>query len=291
LLIVATLLLILRKRDLEGILFISVGVYILLSIVSSSQEWNLIILGGVLLLTLLTLFSKDLKKWLFFLIPGILFIDGIIDVFHGTIDVIASEYSLFVVVIALYYAFCYACERCNLPLSEILKADEKTDFKQSGSIIIYLLFTTLLGGYVFHYILGEAVLPLESFIQVQFVAAFVFIYMALLLLIIGGRILVPIMFFLVAVLGIISMYCSGTMFIGIGILVLVLGLISLLKKEGGILFGIMLIVYSISWFFTALASDGVATTPALSIMLNLIPCIITLYLGFIEFSQLRLPKL
>ncbi|HJJ31846.1 MAG TPA: hypothetical protein O0X25_00005 [Methanocorpusculum sp.] len=83
------------------------------------------------------------------------------------------------------------------------------------------------------------------------------------------------------------MFSTGAMFIGCGILFIIIGLFAMLRKESRILPGIMLIVYGCSCFFTAYIGGNF---PVVSAILNAVPCLIAIYLAFVVYSQKNLPK-
>jgi len=290
LLIMATLLIVLHKRDMIAILFFMMGFYQLFFAFTSAGIWRSILVGLVLLVALVTLSGQDKKKWMLFLIPLIWFIRSLIIMCIGYSVAGNIVLCIILAVISLYYAFCCACERCNLPGAKILTADENTDFKASGSVLGYMLFAIITGGYALHYILGEAVLPLETFVSLELISGALMIFVAILLLTVGKMRFTPIMFLLIGLTNIITMYCSGTMFIGIGILWFVLGLFAMLRKESRILPGIMMIIYGCSWFFSAYANGALVSVPVVSVFLNAIPCLIAIYLSFVVYSQRKLPK-
>ncbi|HJJ48516.1 MAG TPA: hypothetical protein O0X39_05980 [Methanocorpusculum sp.] len=287
LLIIATLLIVLHKRDMVAILFFMMSFYPLFNAFTSSGLWWVIILVVFLLLVVLvTLTGQDKKKWMLFLIPLILFISSLIGLLIG----FNLTPMFIIIVICLYYAFCCACERITLPGAKMLTADESTDFKASGSVLGYMLFALITGGYALHYLLGEAVLPLETFMTVELLAGTLMIFVAILLLTVGKMRFTPVMFLLVALIGILSMYSSGAMFIGLGILMIVVGLFAMLRKESRILPGIMLIIYGCTWFFSAYVAGTSVSAPVVSAILNGIPALIAIYLSFVVYSQRKLPK-
>jgi len=290
LLVVATLLIVLHKRDMIAILFFMMGFYQLFFAFTSAGIWRSILVGLVLLVGLVTLAGQDKKKWMLFLIPLIWFIRSLIIMCIGYSVAGNIVLCIILAVISLYYAFCCACERCNLPGAKILTADESTDFKASGYVLGYMLFAIITGGYALHYILGEAVLPLETFVSLELVSGALMIFVAILLLTVGKMRFTPIMFLLIGLVSILSMYSSGAMFIGTAILYIVIGLFAMLRKESRILPALMLIIYGCGDFFTAYATGGVATAPVVSVILNTIPCLIAIYLAFVVYSQRKLPK-
>ncbi|HJJ39170.1 MAG TPA: hypothetical protein O0X42_03435, partial [Methanocorpusculum sp.] len=116
------------------------------------------------------------------------------------------------------------------------------------------------------------------------------IFIAVLLFAVGKMRFTPVMFLLLALTNILVIYSSGAMYIGIGILWLVIGLFCILRKESRILPGIMLIVYACTALFSAYAGVTAVSAPVVSVILNAIPCLIAIYLAFAVYSQRKLPK-
>jgi len=290
LLIVATLLIVLHKRDMIAILFFIIGFWHLFAAYTPLGIWNTILIGFILLVSVITLTGNDKKKWMLFLIPLIWFVLDSIIVLTGYNSYLSISFTIILAVIYLYYAFCCACERCHLPGSKLLTADESTDFKASGSVLGYMLIALITGDYALHYILGEAVLPLETFVTTEIIAGALMIFVAILLLAVGKMRFTPIMFLLFGITSILAMYSTGMMFIGIGILFIVIGLFAMLRKESRILPGIMMIVYGCTAFFSVYANGAMVSAPVVSVILNAIPCLIAIYLAFVVYSQRKLPK-
>jgi len=290
LLIIATLLIVLRKRDLIAILFFMIGFYQLFCASTSPGTWNFIIMGFMVLAALVTLTSKDKVKWLLFLIPAIWFVWRFAWVFIGYNFALLAVFYTIIAVLCLYYAFACASERFSLPGRNLLTADESTEFKASGSVLGYMLFALITGGYALHYILGEAVLPLETFVTIELLCGILMIFVSILLFAVGKMRFTPVMFLLIALIGILSMYSSGAMFIGLGILMIIVGLFAILRKESRILPGLMLIIYGCTWFFSAYVAGTSVSAPVVSVLLNGIPCLIAIYLSFVVYSQRKLPK-
>ncbi|HJJ39168.1 MAG TPA: hypothetical protein O0X42_03425 [Methanocorpusculum sp.] len=287
LIVIATLLIVLRKRDMIAILFFMMGFLQLFYAFTSSAAWGLILVGSLVLVSLITLTSKDKQKWLLFLIPLLMFIHKIITDCMGYNSTVFIVFFAILAVLCLYYAFACASERISLPGRKLLTADEATEFKASGSVLGYMLFAIITGGYALYYILGEAVLPLESFVSMELICGIMMIFIAVLLFAVGKMRFTPAMFLLIGLTNILAMYSSGAMFIGIGILFIVIGLFAMLRKESRILPGIMLIVYGCTDFFSAYAGGN---APVVSVILNAIPCLIAIYLAFAVYSQRKLPK-
>ncbi|HJJ31761.1 MAG TPA: hypothetical protein O0X97_05905 [Methanocorpusculum sp.] len=287
LLIIATLLIVLRKRDMISILFIMMGFMQLFYAFSSPETWYLILFGFLVLIAVVTLTAKEKIKWLLFLIPAVYLVRGLFVELQGINNTVIIVTHVILAVLCLYFALACASERFSLPGRKLLTADESTEFKASGSVLGYMLFALLTGGYALHYILGETVLPLETFVTIEHLCGILMIFVAILLFAVGKMRFTPVMFLLLGLTGILAMYSTGSMFIGLGILYIVIGLFAMLRKESRILPGIMLIIYGCTGFFTAFAGGN---SPVASIILNAIPCLIAIYLAFVVYSQRKLPK-
>ncbi|MDO5847848.1 MAG: hypothetical protein Q4Q20_06125 [Methanocorpusculum sp.] len=286
LLLIGTLLIILRKRDMIAILFMLLS-FFYLSLGFIQGDPGLMIVAcfyGLILLTLLiTLTGKDKAKWLLIIIPLLMLISliGISGILENPV------FGWIVAVVSLYFALACASERLSLPGRKLLTADEETDFKASGSVLGYLLFAVTTGMYVVYYIAGEAMMQLEYLTTINLVAAILLIYVAVLLFAVGKMRFTPVMFLLFGLTIILAIYSTGTMCIGTGILMIIIGVFAMLRKESRILPGIMLVVYGCTYFFTAY---GGGNMPVVSVILNGLPCLIAIYLAFVVYSQKKLPK-
>ena len=281
-LIIATLLMILRKRDMIAILFVMLGFLLFFWSNAPGQIPGILTSAFALLIAIVTLMSKDKQKWLVFLLPFLLVVGHLFmfsDQAHGIV------YGI-VVVLSLYYAFVCASERINLPGRKFLTADENTDFKSSGSVLGYILFALIAGAYTVYYIIGGGLLTLEILTIVEFLGSALLIYTAIMLFAVGKMRFTPVMFLLLALVNFLVLFSSGPMFIGTCILMIIIGIFAMLRKESRILPGIMLIIYGCTDLFTAFAGGNM---PVVSVILNGIPCLIAIYLAFAVYSQKKLP--
>ena len=287
LLLIGTLLIVLRKRDMIAILFMMLAFFFIShSFIPGhiGAAINFCFSGLILLTLLITLTGKDKAKWLLILIPLMMIVGSLTE---GLSEIIPVVFIVIISVISIYFALACACERINLPGRKLLTADEETDFKAAGSVLGYVLFAAISGMYVVYYIVGESMMHLEYLHTINLVAAVLLIFIALLLFAVGKMRFTPAMFLLLGLTQLLSMFSSGTMFIGIGILYIIIGVFAMLRKESRILPGIMLVVYGCTDFFTAYAGGN---TPVVSVILNAIPCLIAIYLAFVVYSQKKLPK-
>ncbi len=288
LLLIGTLLVVLRKRDMIAILFMMYALFHISTCLLPEFSGLPIVLcfNGLILLTLLvTLTGKDEAKWLIFLIPlmGTVMLISMV----GSFTILSDIFNWIIFAISIYFAFACASERLNLPGRKLLTADGETDFKASGSVLGYLLFAAISGGYTVYYIVGESMMHLEYLHIINIVVAVLMIFIAVLLFAVAKMRFTPVMFLLIAIGDLLAMLSTGAMFIGCGILFIIIGLFAMLRKESRILPGIMLIVYGCSGFFTAYTGGNF---PVVSAILNAVPCLIAIYLAFVVYSQKNLPK-
>ena len=292
LLLIGTLLIILRKRDMIAILFMMFSIYhISIGFLPGFVGFPILFcFSGLILLTLLvTLTGKDKAKWLLILLPLVMIVCSLIGLLSGIdlTDITAIEFWI-QFAICIYFALVCASERLHLPGRKLLTADEETDFKASGSVLGYLLFAAVSGMYALYYIVGESMMNAEYMHTINIVAAVLFIFIAVLLFTVGKMRFTPAMFLLLGLTNLLAMYSSpGVMFIGAAILFIIIGIFAMLRKESRILPGIMLVLYGCTFFFSGFAGGN---TPVVSVILNAIPCLIAIYLAFVVYSQKKLPK-
>jgi len=286
LVIVATLLAILQKRDMLAILFMMMGFLQFFMAFYPSDFAYIIVEGFVLLVAIITLTSKDNKKWLLFLIPAVMFIGNMVSLIMGGRNTVFSTIvCLILAILCIYYAFCYASERVHLPGYSLLTKDENTSFKSSGSVLGYSLFALIAAVPSFYFIFGESFISLASVTTLVTLGSIMLIFVSILLLAIGKMRFTPVMFLLTGITLLISCYSTGLMAIGLGILIVIIGIFAMLRKESRFLPGIMLAVFGLGWCFYSYLPSGI------SITLFFIPLIIAIYLAFSVYSERDMPKI
>jgi len=289
--IISTLLIVLRGRDMIALLFAMMGfAHLFWSSTDYYLYSSLQICIFILLVSLVTLTSRDRKKWMISIVPIIMFLWSLVDLF---INVFAVDlaFNFLIAVIPLYFAFCCASERIQFPGSALLNSDDETDFKASGSVLGYMLFAFALGGFVLFYAVNDpSKLPLATVTALKLTSGALMIYVSILLLAVGKMRFTPVMFLLIGLLLIFTVYCEGYMIVGAGILFIMVGLFAMLRKESRILPGIMLFIFGFSGFISMIAGGILPSIPWLSVILNGIPCLIAIYLAFVVYSQRELPK-
>lgn len=291
LLLIGTLLVVLRKRDMIALLFM---MYALFHI----STWNLpefpglpIILcfnGLILLILLVTLTGKDKAKWLIILIPlmGMLMLIAMVGLF-----IIISNILVWVIfAICTYFALACASERLNLPGRKLLTADEETDFKASGSVLGYMLFGLTMAAWAIFNLFGESYgFTFEALQMLEFICAVLMVFVSILLFAVGKMRFTPVMFLLIAMVTLFGNFSTEAMSIGLGVLFLLIGIFAILRKESRILPGIMLVLTAVVYFLMGgLGGFGVPT-----LVLGIIEFVIvaiSVYLAFVVYSQKKLPK-
>ncbi|HJJ31826.1 MAG TPA: hypothetical protein O0X97_06230 [Methanocorpusculum sp.] len=289
LLIIATLLIVLRKRDMISILFFILGFFQLFLAFTSTGFWMTILMGFLVLASLVLLVSKEKVKWLLFIIPAIMFVNSLVRGCFGYNTTVFAVFLGIITVISLYYAFCCASERISLPGRKLLTADEATDFKASGSVLGYMLFALIFAVWaIFNFAGDSAALPVETTQTIELLCGALMIFVAVLLLAVGKMRFTPVMFLLMGITAILGIFVSGYMYIGLGILYLVIGLFAILRKESRILPGIMLLFAAAVYFIVG--AVGAAVPAAALAVVNAAAAVIAVYLAFVVYSQRKLPK-
>ncbi|MDO5847691.1 MAG: hypothetical protein Q4Q20_05300 [Methanocorpusculum sp.] len=297
LLIIGIILLVLHKRNIAGISFILSGVTNIVagfSLMFFSSGFNCMyaiativcLMWGIILF-----FSKDRHKWIFAplcILFGVQVFAGLFPdteagiTFRLVCDIIS-------IVIAVYFALAAGFERISLPGRCIITADETIEFKQSGSSVGYVLFAGLAVAYVLMYLGVPAFSATPDAVHpASFGFGTMLILIGILLFAIGKMRFTPVMFFLLGIAEMLAWFSSGPMLYALGAFVVITGIFAMLRKESRILPGLMLIIYGAS-FFISVWVTGTAISPIASVLLNIIPAAIAVYLAVATLSQRKIP--
>lgn len=285
-------LIILRKRDMAGVLILFSALVGFMHGFAALNGLDAVILSkflalGQILLALVILTGSDRKKWLLFIMP---ILDGGHELLSTFIPspVLSLVISAVITVVALYLSFVCAFERVSLPGRSLLTADETQDFKASGSAIGYMMLAMMMLIWVCLYIFGTDVMSADAVYIISSYCSIGLIISAVLLLFVAKMRFTPVMFLLTALLSLLSPVLSGSQCFILGIGFIIVGIYAMMRKESRILPGIMLIVYGVTYFLTV-GITGDILHPGASMLLNLIPCLIAVYLAFAVFSRKKLP--
>lgn len=289
LLIAATALIVLRKRDLTAIIFFMMGFIQLYYAFSTSGTWNTVLIGCMLLTAIVTLTSKEKVKWLLFLIPLLWFLQRVVrSVTDYNPGVLIAFFGV-LAVLSYYYALACGIEKISLPGRKLLTADETTDFKSSGSILGYMLFAVANATWAFYNFANDnAAFPFEALQTISIITGILMIFAAALLLAVAKMRFTPTMFFLAGLAVIFASFVEGAMLFGVALLFLAIGLFAILRKESRKLPGIMFILSGAVYFIlSTVGAEGTYLTVGI---INAIIAAIAVYLCFVVYTDWKLPK-
>ena len=294
LIVAGVILLTLQKRDLAGISFIILGASHFMTLFNTEETYMAlsIVRAFVLVWGIILLFSKDKQKWIFAalsILLGLFFLARPYSADVPSLAVVVMVSFILSAVIAIYFALAAGFERINLPGRRLITADETTDFKQSGSALGYVLFAAHALAWALTYVAGGfGVFSTDGMHSIEGAIGVLLIFIGILLFVIGNMRFTPVMFILTGAVTFIDCFSTGFVLYVFGAFFILLGLFAILRKESRILPGVMLIVYG-GAFFTSISVSGIAEVPVLSIIFNLIPALIALYLATATLSQRKIP--
>lgn len=290
LLVLGILLLRVQKRDFAGISFIIIGASQLLLFLAGNNAVNVIGLAGGInfIWGIVALFSKDRQKWLFSLLNLLIGVSLLLGALLPNLILIFTLYGILILV-SWYFSFAAGFERISLPGRLFITEDESTSFKQSGSSIGYVLFGAVALFWTISYLMPDSwFINRETLISLELGFGLLQVLFGILLLTIGKMRFTPVMFILMGVSEMLVPFSTGMMGYALGALIIITGLFAILRTESRILPALMLITYGIT-FFISTTFSGVSAPQALSVILNLVPAFIALYLAVATLSQRKIP--
>lgn len=289
LLITASALILLRKRDLTAIIFFMMGFIQLYYAFSTSGTWNTVLVGFMFLIVIIILTSKEKVKWLLFLIPLLWFIQRVVrSVTEYNPGVLIAFFAV-LAALSYYYALVCGIEKINLPGRKLLTADDKTDFKSSGSILGYMLFAVINAAWAFYNFANDnAAFPFEALQTISLITGVLMVFVAALLLAVAKMRFTPAMFFLAGLAVIFASLVNGVMLFGVALLFLAIGVFAIFRKESRKIPGIMFILSSVIYFI--LSTTGAEDMVFAVGIIDMIIAVIAVYLCFVVYTDWKLPK-
>ncbi|HJJ48323.1 MAG TPA: DMT family transporter [Methanocorpusculum sp.] len=290
LLLIGTILIILRKRDFNGITFI---VYATISMILSLFTGNRLILFAmgifVLILGGIFLLSLEKKKYfisLLFLFQGFQIIMIITAAYS---HIVANIISFILIGLVFFIGICSSALLPDFKFGKILTSDEVTSFRKNGLMIEYMVFALSIIPWIMLYMTGSHVTSVELISWLTIICLSVMAIVAILMIFVGkswfsGGIFIGIAFAM-ALLAI----GEGPIYISVGIFLMLLGLLSALRKPSYLLLGLMIIVYGIS-ALTSVSVTGMIQMQFVQLLFNVIPFVIAIYMAAALFSEkIKLP--
>ncbi|HJJ54460.1 MAG TPA: hypothetical protein O0X50_00050 [Methanocorpusculum sp.] len=286
-LVLGIFLAILGNRGLTTIFFIAHSMMLLIGYLISGA--SIIVSYALIVLAILMLFGKNGKKFIYFLVS---LLAGLLGLFAVQVSMFSSyDFSaiilglgIAIVVILAWCAIACATERIAFPGRNLICEDEDIDFKTSGSVVGYLLFAMVCAVWVAYYLLSENIVSIDGVNAVKLVCGAFLLLLAVLLFAIAKMRFTPMVFLLVGAVFILSTMVTGTAMYAFGVVLILLGIISFLRHESRVFLALFLIIYGLTYFISVLIT-GNYNLGIFHVIINLIPCLVALYLGFAVFTQ------
>lgn len=284
--IIGVILTVLRKRDFTGLTFLSYAMLIILYSFVGNCNYLVGTIGIFFLMTTaIFLFEKRKKKFAYaviFLLFGLNYIMDACNITTGIYPVIG-----FATVAFLFYISIAASNLLpRLPLASDMTDDDLFSFMRCGSMLGYLIIALTMSPWILIYLFGFDAAPAEV-TAVFFTACSVFLVIISVLLLFIGKIRFTSAVFLgTAFVTWIVPLISGAEWYVVGIIYIFLGLFAVLRKKSFLLMSLMFIVYGIS-AFSSIAINGTVDILLTQVLLNVIPCLIAIYLALAIFLPKR----
>ena len=283
LLLIGTMLIILRKRDFDGITFIVYALILALVAICHTSPFLIVSLGIMeLILGGIFLLSREKKKYsitiLFVLLGLVLITNQTSPEMVTIICAFAASGMLFITGLLSTGLF------PSLRLTKMLNADDHTNFRQNGAMIGYLIFAVTMIPWIGLYLTGTSVLTPDAQNQLVIVSVIALLLIGVLMIFVGKSWFTGAIFIGLAFVQALSLTADGVVYFVIGIIIILFGILSLLRKPAYLLSGMMYIIYGIS----AVSSEYVSGTIQIQfvqLLLNIIPCLIAIYLAAAVFSR------
>ncbi|HJJ39085.1 MAG TPA: EamA family transporter [Methanocorpusculum sp.] len=285
LLLIGVVLIILRNRDFDGITFVVMAIMMLLfatvtgnAVMQISLGIFQMILGGIFLL------ARERKKYvmsILLIIHGLSIVISL--VFPDNIPVVlASVLTMFLIIIGILSTG----QLPKIPLTKILTAPESTSFKVSGAMIGYFFFGFSMVQWILLYLTGTPAADEYTLFNVTVICTGALLLIGLLMIFVGKSWFTGGIFLGLAFVQTLTLTGFGAVFFVAGITTMLFGLLSVLRKPSYLLSGMMYIIYGIS-AFSSQSVSGIIQIQFIQVLLNVIPCLLAVYLAAAVFSRKR----
>jgi len=283
--IIGTLLIILRHRDLAGMSFILIGLILGLLLVSEYNTAVLICIGILsILYGLILLTAKESKRIIFSIIfigIGAAYITSI----FAAETITSTLFTLFLVIFTFPLPLFASGLLPKLRMTHILCEDETSSFEKSGAMLCQLIFAANLLPFVANAILGNQILPQERLAVISLISGIIIIYVAFLMMFVGKNRFVSSIYLGIATFIILFSLSSGMMHNLLGIIMIILGILCLLQKQKSfLLLSLMCIITGIG----ALISNTTTSLTSIQVgylVLLLVAFVLSIYIAFAIFSN------
>jgi len=283
--IIGCIVIVLRHRDLAGIVLLILGFSTALVYISNS---NSVIIGAMaimgLLLGFIMFLGKDRKKYFF----SIMFFLSAASSLTFVIFDNAIIQTIMNAIIALYMLFLdigYSGIIPQFPGTKILVEDETTDFSIVGSFVCYIIGAISVLPWMITYLFSPEKVSLDLVTNFFIVSGIVMGIVAIMVIFLGKENkFIGVVFLCVTIFLILSGFTTGVVNYIAGIIMFLTGVLCLFRKKSLLLVGIMCILYGIS-SFTSVLIYGESILVISQFVMQVITFVVATYLAIAVFSQ------
>jgi len=172
----------------------------------------------------------------------------------------------------------------KLRLTKLLTANDSIDFRKSGAMIGYLFFAFSMFQWVLLYATRASAISYNHQINITVICIVIQAIIGLLMIFVGKSWFTGGIFLGIAFTLSLTLTGNGPIFYVVGILLMIFGLLSVLRKPSYLLPALMYIIYGIS-AISSQSAAGFIQIPFAQLLLNIVPCAIAIYLAAAIFSQ------
>ena len=287
LLLCGIVLLLLRNRVLSAVTFIfSSALCFLYACEDTSYFVTPMISLFSLVLALVLLTSASPKKYAYALINGMCGLVGFPGIAESdTIMGMASIVLMIVcAVMLIYFSLACAAQKIHLPLTKFLTTDDDMTFSRSGPVLGYLFIGSYLFMWIIHNYVGGELFPVETTNAICLSLSLMIIAIGLMAFGIGKMRFTPLMFLGVGCSFLLDLFVTGSMHYVVGILLLILGIFAVIRKNSRLLPSLLLIGFGFARFL----SNSIESYPDLITVVSILNAacmLLAVYLAFAVFSE------
>ncbi len=286
----------LHKRDLVSITFILIGISIFLpqfgaQFYGGFTAYSMIAI--VLISGVMFLFTRNEQRYscsLLLILRGLMFIIVLLPEYNYTYVAILS---IITAVVTAYFALAISLENPMMPLYKMLTVDENDEsqdgspvhFKVTGSILGYMLFSAAMLSSVLYYAKIDDISVMGVF-ATESVCGMMLIVTGFIMLVAGRMRFTSMLFIMLGVVTSTTVFMMEISYICC-LFYFLIAAICIFRKDRRLYVGVAIFFYGLTYLVSA-AVGGTADTAGLSLVLNLIPFLILMYVCLALCSDGRL---
>jgi len=288
----------LHKRDLVSITFILIGISIFLpqfgaQFYGGFTSYSMIAI--VLICGVMFLFTRNEQRIAcstLLILRGLMFITVLLPEYnYGLVAAI----SIITALVTAYFALAICLENPKMPLYNILTADESDEskdgspvhFKVTGSILGYMLFSAAMLSAILYYAKIDDVSIMGTF-ATESVCGMMLIVTGFIMLVAGRMRFTSMLFIMLGTVTSTTVFMTDISYISC-LFYFLIAAICIFKKDRRLYVGVAIFFYGLTYLVSG-AIGGTADTAGLSLVLNLIPFLILMFvcLGLCSDGRIKL---